>query len=238
MQVQKTTDYKIFKDVASNRDVDRLHVKKLEKSIREKNLLALNPIIVNEKMEVLDGQHRLEAAKKLKVEIYYVVSNEIHHDDISKLNSNKKNWTLMDYINYFTVKGVKEFKDLSKLINEFPDYPPTFLIAVASGDGSKQRQNILNGRLVMDGLAEARQIIGYIGDFAQHFDHCTGSRFLEAMLFICNTGLYDHNTMLTKLQRNPGALVPCANKKQYVKLLQEIYNKGTHEKNIVLFTKR
>lgn len=238
MQVLKTDDYKIFKDVSSNRDIDRLHVRKLIRSIREKNLLALNPIIVNEKMEVLDGQHRLEAAKQLKVEIYYVVSNEIHHDDISKLNSNKKNWALMDYINYFTVKGVKEFKELSRLINEFPDYPPSFLIAVVSGDGSKQRQNILNGHLEMDGLSEARTILGYIADFAKYFDCCNNSRFLEAVLFLCNTGLYDHEVMMSKLQKNPGALIPCANKKQYIKLLQDIYNKWTRDENIVLFTKR
>jgi len=238
MQVQETKDYKLFKDISSNRDVDRLHVKKLVRSIREKNMLSLNPIIVNDKMEVLDGQHRLEAAKQLKVAIFYVVSDQVNHDDISKLNSNKKNWKVMDYINYYTVKGVKEFKDLSKLINEYPDLPPTFLIGVLSGDGSKQRNNILNGQLVTEGLTYAREIIGYISDFTQYFEHSNNSRFLEAMLFIYNTGLYDHKVMISKLQRNPGALIPCANKKQYVRLLQDIYNKGTYERNIVLFTKR
>ena len=238
MQVQETKDYKLFRDVSSNRDVDRLHVNKLVNSIREKNMLSTNPIIVNEKMEVLDGQHRLEAAKRLKIPIFYIVSNAISHDDISRLNSNKKNWTLMDYINYYTVKGVKEFKDLSKLINEFPDLPVTFLVAIMSGDGTKQRKSILTGRLNAEGLPQAREKISYITDFAQYFEHSTNSRFLEAMLFICNTGLYDHKTMIGKLQRNPGALVPCANMKQYIRLLQDIYNKGTFERNIVLFTKR
>ena len=102
--MNQTTDYSLFKDVSSNRDVDRKHVKKLVNSIREKNLLEVNPIIVNEKLEVLDGQHRLEAAKQLKVPIYYVISSDVTHNDISRLNSNKKNWLLMDYINYYTVK--------------------------------------------------------------------------------------------------------------------------------------
>ena len=31
----------------------------------------MRPIVVNKKMEVMDGQHRLMAAKQLGVEIYY-----------------------------------------------------------------------------------------------------------------------------------------------------------------------
>lgn len=237
-QVQQTTEYKIFKMVASNRELDRRHVKKLVTAIREKNMLALNPILVNDKMEVIDGQHRLEAAKTLKTPIFYIVSNEVGHDDISTLNSNKKNWSLMDYINYYTVKKQPGFVDLSKLINEHPNYPVSFLIAIISGDGSKQRKGIMAGHLVTVGLRDAAELIGYIDDFGTYFDCHNNSRFLEAILYIYNTGLYDHDVMMNKLSKNPSALVPCANKKQYIKLLQEIYNKGTHEKNIVLFIKR
>lgn len=238
MHVQQTTEYKLFKEVSSNRDIDKGHIKKLAAAIREKNLLALNPIIVNPKMEILDGQHRLAAAKMLKTPIFYVVGDDISHDDISRLNTNKKNWQLVDYINYYTVKGVKEFKELSRLINEYPHFPMTFLIAVLSADGTRQTPIVKKGILDIGNKDNARTIIGYISDFEQYFDHVTNSRFLEAMLFICNSGQYDHERMISKLQRNPGALVPCANKKQYIRLLQDIYNKGTQDRNIVLFIKR
>ena len=238
MNIQQTTDYTLFKEISSNRDVDRKHARKLADSIRRKNLLSVNPIIVNQRMEILDGQHRLAAAKFLKVPIYYVVGEDIHHDDIAKLNTNKKNWVLMDYINYYTVKGRPEFKELSKLINEYQDLPVTFITSLISDEGRRQSSDIVEGRLNIGNLRNARTVITYIEDFATHFEHAYNSRFLEAMLFITNTGLYNHETMMAKIERNPGALIPCANKKQYIKLLQDIYNKGTHEKNIALFIKR
>lgn len=238
MQIFETIDYNQFNEIASNRDVDRKHVNKLVSAIRSKNLLALNPIIVNDKMEVVDGQHRLAAAKQLKTPIFYVVSDSINHDDIAKLNSNKMNWKLMDYINYYTVKGIKEYKELSKLINEYPHLPLSFLIALLSDDGKRHSDDVLRGHLDITNLPEARETIKYIEGYVPYFAHAYNSRFLEAFLYICSTGLYNHEVMLAKLQRNPGALIPCANKKQYIKLLQEIFNKGTHEKNIALFTKR
>lgn len=167
-----------------------------------------------------------------------MISNDVTHNDISRLNSNKKNWLLMDYINYYTVKGVKEFKELSKLINEYPHLPVTFLISVIGGDGSKQRGGIQTGYLSIEGLQYAREFLDCLGDFKIHFEHADQCKFLNAILFMHNTGNYDHDKMIQKISSNPTALVPCANTKQYIRVLQEIFNKSVHEKNIVLFLKR
>ena len=57
--IQRTNKYDLFKRIESNREVNPAHLKKIEKSISEKNFLHLYPIIVNERMEIIDGQHRL-----------------------------------------------------------------------------------------------------------------------------------------------------------------------------------
>lgn len=238
MEVKQTTDYALFKDVSSNRDVDQRHVRNLAAAIQRKDLLHVNPILVNKRMEVLDGQHRLAAARLLQKAVFYIVDEAIDHSDIARLNTNKKNWQLMDYINYYTVKGVKQYKELARLINEFPNFPPSFIIAAIGDDGSRQRIAVMNGLLDTSNIAGAKEVFSCIKDFEAHFTHTYNSRFLEALLFLYNTGSYNHEVMVNKLQRYPGCLVACANKKQYIKLLQEVYNKGTHEKNIVLFLKR
>lgn len=68
--MEKTKNYSLFKKYAKNRDIDGRHVEKLIASIKTANLLDCEPILVNEKMEVIDGQHRLEAAKSLNLDIY------------------------------------------------------------------------------------------------------------------------------------------------------------------------
>ena len=56
-------------------------IKNLMQSISYRNLLAWRPIIVTKNFLVIDGLHRLEAAKRLGVEIYYeVIQTEIQLD--------------------------------------------------------------------------------------------------------------------------------------------------------------
>jgi len=55
----ETTDYTKFKKTRGNRPVDPAHVEQLKKLISDKDLF--DPIRVNKDMEVIDGQHTLEA---------------------------------------------------------------------------------------------------------------------------------------------------------------------------------
>ena len=56
-QVCETTNYSMFSYMVGNREVVHKHVLNLAKSIKVKDLEI--PIIVNEMMQVCDGQHRL-----------------------------------------------------------------------------------------------------------------------------------------------------------------------------------
>ena len=80
--IVKTTDYSIFKKINGNRGISHSHVTKLTAAIARRNLLQLFPIIVNEKMEIVDGQHRLWAAKRLKLPIYYEKMKEAGLEEI------------------------------------------------------------------------------------------------------------------------------------------------------------
>ena len=62
-QVRYTTDYSKFKLMPDNRDVDKKHVAELIINIRKRG--QLQPILINEKWEVLDGQGRLRCGCKL-----------------------------------------------------------------------------------------------------------------------------------------------------------------------------
>ena len=70
-QVYKTNNYDIFKLMPNNRNVNLTHVGRLKLSFKEMYLIS--PIIVNSRMEIIDGQHRLHAAKELNLPIYYII---------------------------------------------------------------------------------------------------------------------------------------------------------------------
>lgn len=106
----------MFKKVQGNRAVNMKHVNRLIQSINENNLLPQNPIIVNSNMEIIDGQHRLEAAKANNWDVYYVVVDNATLDDIQKLNSTSMGWKGLDYLESYASSGKQDYiKILEKL---------------------------------------------------------------------------------------------------------------------------
>ena len=101
MEIKKSTDHNQFKTLKGNRIVYKVHLNQLLAKIREKNLLDVNPIIINEKKEVIDGQHRLAAASALGLPIYYIEKTGLGIDDIIMLNTASKKWKFDDYLHFY-----------------------------------------------------------------------------------------------------------------------------------------
>jgi hypothetical protein len=118
MQIQKTENYSQFKTIVGNRKVYTPHVRELEVSIQEKNMLQFNPIMVTKKMQVIDGQHRLVVAKNLKLPIYYVVMDDASLHDI-KLLQEQRIWTANDYLQSYIALGNQQYIQLADFVKEY-----------------------------------------------------------------------------------------------------------------------
>lgn len=114
--IKSTKDYSIFKQVYGNRVIKKGHVANLTKSIIKKNLLANNPIIVNEKMQVIDGQHRLEVAKNNNLAIYYTIADKTTIEDIQMINSSSRLWTGHDYLHAYIAMGIKGYEKVDEYV--------------------------------------------------------------------------------------------------------------------------
>jgi hypothetical protein len=112
--IYETIDYSIFKKSDINRDLNEGNLKKITASIKAKNLLSYRPIIVNSKMEVIDGQHRLEVAKALNIPIYYQINEKSNDEDMVLLNANQRRWQIADYNNHFVKMGKPEYIKLNE----------------------------------------------------------------------------------------------------------------------------
>jgi hypothetical protein len=229
-EILHTTDYGIFKQVVANREVDPAHVNKLVKSIKRNNLLHLNHIIVNPDFEIIDGQHRLEAAELLKVPIFYMVDDAVSKKDLSDLNSVKKNWSTMDYINFWTIEKARGFDVLSKFLSEHNKIPPSTALMMLSADGKRDMQALKQGSIDVTNVGEADEIAGIIKKFRNIIDFAYDRNFILAIIKVINTGKYDHSVMEKRLESQSRSLVKCATVAQYMDLLEEIYNRGSHNK--------
>lgn len=71
-------------------------------------------------MEIVDGQHRLQAAIELNLPIFYMIDDKITKAEIALVNSNRKSWGPGDYMEYFAREGNDAYKKALKLIKEYP----------------------------------------------------------------------------------------------------------------------
>lgn len=220
--VLQTSGYSQFRLVSTNRVVDHKHVKRLKAAITKNNLLHLNPILVNSHMEVIDGQHRLNAARELGVPIFYVMDNGIRQEDIATLNSNKKNWAMEDYIHYYAKNGNPAYQALQIFIRNNHFIPPSVAVSIAAGD--VKAATLRDGNIKEVNLDEAEAFMLRISDYRNHFKDAYTKKFVDAVKSIQKVEGFDHNQMIEQITVQPRSLKPCTTTKEYVKNLEEIYN--------------
>ena len=89
-QVFQTKNYGIFKFRNDNRVVNPTHVKKLSEKMKNIGWIPGSYVVINEKGEIIDGQHRVTAAMSVGVPISYTIERKSNFDTIRSLNQNQK----------------------------------------------------------------------------------------------------------------------------------------------------
>ena len=237
-EVRSTTDYSIFRKLNDNRDENLLHIKRLERSFREQHLVS--PIIVNEKMQVIDGQHRLSASINTGVPVYYIIIPGYGINEVTRLNTNQKNWNKMDYMSMYVADGRQAYIELQEFMLKFPDYgiraSESLLTLRNVTGGSKRMKAFEEGKLKVPNLTLSYVYARKILEFKDFFkEYNTPSFVLSLMPLLDKKKIYNHQEMLKKLKTCPIKLQRCATIEGYRLLLEEIYNYKRQKENKVSF---
>ena len=111
MQIHVTQDYNLFKRIKGNRTVNKPHINRLLQAIKTTpDSVSYNPIVVNDKHEIIDGQHRFEAIKQLALPVFYIKVNDLSLTTVQQLNSISKAWSPMDYAKSYAELGNENYK--------------------------------------------------------------------------------------------------------------------------------
>lgn len=116
--VYVTKDYSIFKRLVGNRDIPETRISKIVESIQTIGWVH-NPIIVNEKMEVIDGQGRLTALQRLKMPVEYIIAEGAGNKECIYMNMNMVNWKLPDFIKSYAEQGNENYQRLLGLMEKY-----------------------------------------------------------------------------------------------------------------------
>lgn len=237
--VEKTREYNQFKLLSGNRPVNKSHIKKLRKSIEANNHLNLHPIVVNKNYEVIDGQHRLECARQLGVDIFYIKSDTINDEHLIECNVNQKSFEVENYIDFFAVKEKKpeyiQLKDMLKSSGLKPKALLTLLLGVVSGN---LLEFLKTGKFKFPGSEEPLEVLNFYFDFSAYvkdkrikpFSMFTNHNFTRALRWLYKTNGFEAAMFFKKLDLRWFDLKPQRTSEDWYALLISIYNFKNHNR--------
>jgi len=227
-----TKDYNMFNRIKSNRPIMEKHVKNIVEAIKLRNLLHLVPIICDATYNVLDGQHRLESAKRLKIPIYYVVDETITKADIALLNTNKQNWKIIDYITFFAAEGNTEYEKLLTIMQENRKLTPVnTVLLLATNDRHANSKFIKSGTITFNNYKQGVKTIQMLSDWFNYFEFAYDRWFLLALRKAVDFGKYDHAFLMARIDKYKYLAKRQFTQGEYQDMISKIYN--TDSKKVV-----
>ena len=222
-----TEDLNRFELMRGNRPPNPQHVEQLAKNIEKFGMLC-NPILVNEDMQVIDGQHRLLAAKKTGVSIYYIIVKGYNLEQVKALNLKQKNWTKLDFLNSYADMGIEPYVYIRQFLNRhivFKLRTALTLLDCVNSDfiGNRIKTGKFKEGTVKTGDRQKAEVYAEYLKLLKSYHKLSGA-FCSVMIQMFKKDNFVFSEFLNKLKLQPTALVECANSEQYKQLIEHIYN--------------
>lgn len=230
-QILVTKDYGEFTFLLGNRDINELHVERLVKSISKHQLIV--PIIVNDKMEIIDGQHRYEACKTLGFPLYYTIQEGYGLEECHTLNAVTKKYSAENFLQGYAALGKEEYVKFKEFRQTYPFLSIHLCQIYLTGGIRRDKQGdfksgdfkILDYLTACRWAEQACDFKEYTGIFF------TNRNFHTTLLRIFKHEKYDHSKMMQKMSIKGGELRHHAREKYFIENICDIYNYKTRDED-------
>lgn len=240
--VYTTNDYDKFSFLDANRVTD--HVNALALSF--KNRFVPNAIICNEKLQIIDGQNRFLASKKLGLPVYYYIINGLDIYDVAALNSYGKNWSNRNFAQMWASLGKDSYRVLlqfSEKYNELSFQTVMMLLSnsvamqaaavgtdsyVTKGGKTIGKNKFKAGEFTVKDLDFAYKVADAIMEYKEFVS--PGQQiykqfiFASAMMQIMRNNPFDNKEMVRRARMYPQLFKRCVDAKSYIFMLEDLWN--------------
>ena len=225
-----TSNYDKFKIMEDNRDIDNKHVAELILNIRKRG--QLQPIIINEKNEIIDGQRRFRCCKLLGIPVMYLVSHKTTIKDVLMINTSQKSWSSWDYLKAYSHSNHDNCQEYKKISTFLEDYALRFDIALFLLYGKPLQYNAGKGlkafklgTFKVDNLEKAQRQASQllkIKAFAPNLIKI--AKFCKAFLRVSIVDDFSLITGYKQLEANTNKFDRCQNQRDWDEAMVRAYN--------------
>lgn len=239
-KVYETTDYDKFSFIIGNRAVKSKGMKweTLLSSIKEHG--QLEPALINDKYEVINGQHRLMCCKELGIPFKYTFGNfNASGELIGEANRSSK-WGMREYINFYssqTDARAINYKYFEALRKEFHLADSSLTVIIGTSKSTSVRDNIQTGKLKISSSLYNTVRSCLSGVYELGFDEWLKENRMDAKVYwgaVTYAWRHPEADMkrLIKVMWENEYRVPSTNKTtEFLRALSEIYNRRLSKAN-------
>ena len=230
--ILKTKNYEKFNFIDFNRALSPSNLKKLLDLNKEDFQLHNFPIVVDEELNIIDGQHRFKVSEMLESPIYYIVDVKIKPDvdTIHKLNIAGKRHTLADKVKMYAKDGKPGcsfiIRIYGKLSNKWSLSTVTECLTLLGGQSNLHLDKYKDLKVTLDG----GRLLEYLDSFNNKRMH--QNRAVRGFVKVFhNYPDIDSELVFDKFRRQQYKYPNLASLNDFYKAIVESYNHGRTIKN-------
>jgi len=222
-------DYGKFGKLKGNRPIHPQNVRSLVAQLKRNNKLKFFPLTVDADFRVIDGQHRLEAAKLLNVEVYYQIDPDGDIVTTREVNTVGIQWSLHDFLNNFLENNESSYT----LLNSFWKNNEKYLtlpqaIFLWCGAIREESTRFKEGQMQIGDILVRNNTLQFIQAGNELSKSATKNSHLHrAIYYLYECGKIDMDKVFHVLERNPNIVeyMPHDHLK-IIRLIEERYNQS------------
>lgn len=223
----QTKDLSKFTFRRDNRVLNQSHINKLSTNMKTSGWLPGSYVVVNEKFEIIDGQHRVKAAIASGTPIRYTIEKKADQSIIRGLNQNQKNWSLADHIHGYVVENNPHYVKLNNFIKAYPEFKVTECMMLLNNNANAVHRDMFeSGKWESKSYRVATEWGDNILKLKPYFEKgYNKSIFVRAVVrILARKPEFKFEEFLHKVQLRPQSITLCGNIDQYTQMIEDIYN--------------
>jgi hypothetical protein len=233
MKLETTKDYSLFEANPEQRPIMAGHARKISESMKLVGFIPSKPIQCyrkGKKLIVVDGHHRLEAAKLAGCEVYYVTESADSQNTMASENNLVKRWGGIDFVRLYASRGnhyymsLLQYRELGIPIN----MAASMMINNSAASGNANNA-IMSGTFKAKSLEQIELVADLIRDYGSASSVLTSRPFIAAISKCILCDQFSIKTFRTRLTENLPMLVKTANEDQMLSLIETIYNRHSRQ---------
>lgn len=240
MEILSTTDYSVFEKITGNRILNKKKIERLVEDIQNGlDLLPYCPIVVyrdEEKLKIVDGQHRFETSKKLKRPVYYVECHHLNLRQIARINSRSDKWKNKDFLECYIRLGVKDYETLAQFINDHEVIYSAAIDLLMFGTvrGPKNSMDLFrDGEFKVNHFQKATEITTLTREIFDRYKFRSDRYLIQAMQEIQEAGLCDFEILKQKVSAAPMLMDKQGSSKEYIYNIERVYNHNNQKRQVI-----